>query len=101
MSGKLQVDRVPVSGPLSIGSIYTRADLHSRFGGNRYSGIVPSKREPAVLLFHTEEPAQQFYRDGFDDDGVYWYSGEGAAGNMSWTPSNQAVCDHAQLGLDL
>lgn len=101
MSGKLQVDHVPASGPLSIGSIYRRADLHTRFGGSRYSGIVPCKREPVVLLFHTEEPSQQFYRDGFDDEGVYWYSGEGTSGDMEWTQSNRAVRDHAQLGLDL
>lgn len=54
-----------------------------------------------MLLFHTEEAAQQFYRDGFDENGVYWYSGEGAAGDMSWTSSNRAIRDHAQLGLDL
>jgi 5-methylcytosine-specific restriction enzyme A len=101
MGGKMQVDHVPASGPLSLGSIYRRADLHTRFGGSRYSGIVPCKREPVVLLFHTEEPAQQFYRDGFDENGVYWYSGEGTAGDMNWTPSNRAVRDHAELGLDL
>jgi 5-methylcytosine-specific restriction protein A len=54
-----------------------------------------------VLLFHTKEPAQQFYSDGFDDDGVYWYSAEGTSGDMTWTPSNRAVRDHAELGLDL
>jgi 5-methylcytosine-specific restriction protein A len=101
MTGNVQVDHVPGLGPLLIGSIYRRADLHSRFGGSRYSGIVPCKREPVVLLFHTEEPGQQFYRDGFDGDGVYWYSGEGTAGDMRWTASNRAVRDHAQLGLDL
>lgn len=101
MGGKIQVDHVPTLGPLSLGSIYRRADLHTRFGGSRFSGIVPSKRESAVLLFHTEEPAQQFYRDGFDEDGVYWYSGEGTFGDMNWTPSNRAVRDHAQVGQDL
>ena len=101
MAEKLPVDRVPDSGPLTLGSIYRRADLHSRFGGSRYSGIVPCKKEPAVLLFHTEEAAQQFYRDGFDENGVYWYSGEGAVGDISWTSSNRAIRDHAQLGLDL
>jgi 5-methylcytosine-specific restriction enzyme A len=101
MSGKVQLDRVPGSGPLALGSIYRRADLHTRFGGSRYSGIVPCKRESVVLLFHTEEPVQQFYKDGFDENGVYWYSGEGAAGDMHWNASNRAVRDHAQLGWDL
>lgn len=101
MSDKMQIDQVPLSGPLSLTSIYRRSELHSRFGGSRFSGIVPSKREPVVLLFHTEEPVQQFYSDGFDAEGVYWYSGEGSTGVMTWTPSNRAVRDHADLGLDL
>jgi 5-methylcytosine-specific restriction protein A len=97
----LRWEPVPSIGPLSIGETYRRADLHVRFGGSRFSGIVPSKREPVVLLFHTEEPTQQFYRDGFDSDGVYWYSAEGSSGDMTWTPANRAVRNHAELGLDL
>lgn len=97
----MQIDQVPSSGPLALTSVYRRAELHTRFGGGRFSGIVPSKREPVVLLFHTEEPVQQFYSDGFDDDGVYWYSAEGSSGDMTWTTSNRAVRDHADLGFDL
>jgi 5-methylcytosine-specific restriction enzyme A len=101
MTSKILVDLVPHTGPLSLGAIYRRGDLHTRFGGSRFSGIVPSKREPVILLFHTQEPAQQFYRDGFDGDGIYWYSAEGSSGDMTWTPSNRAVRDQAELGLDL
>lgn len=49
---------------LAPGAIYLRRDLHERSGGNRCSGIADSRREPVVLLFHTEEPLQQFYNDG-------------------------------------
>lgn len=52
-------------------------------------------------MFHTEEPNQQFYRDGFDRDGIYWYSGEGVAGDMTWNHTNRAIRDHAQSGCDL
>jgi 5-methylcytosine-specific restriction enzyme A len=97
----LYFDEVPLVGPLAVGAVYRRAQLHSRFGGSRFSGIVPSKIEPVVLLFHTMEPAQQFYRDGFDADGVYWYSGEGSVGDMSWTASNRAIRDHEKMGFDL
>ena len=94
-------EAVPADGPLSLGAVYKRSDLHRRFQGNRNAGIVPSKREPVVLLFHTQEPTQQFYRDGFDHRGVYWYSGEGTTGDMKWTPANSAVRDHDRLGFDL
>lgn len=101
MNRKILTENVPAAGPLSLGSVYRRLDLHARFGGSRCAGIVPSKSEPAVLLFHTEEPSQQFYQDGFDSEGVYWYSGEGTQGDMSWTAANRALRDHAENGRDL
>jgi 5-methylcytosine-specific restriction protein A len=101
MTRHIQPAELPAVGPLTLGAVYRRADLHARFGGNRFGGIVPSKREPVVLLFHTEEKAQQFYRDGLDADGIYWYSGEGTSGDMTWTSANRAVRDHMDLGLDL
>lgn len=97
----IAVQTVPKKGPLSVGSVYPRAELHGRFGGNRYTGIVPSVREPVVLLFHTKEPGRQFYRDGFDEQGVYWYSGEGSAGDMRWNATNRAIRDHQTRGTDL
>jgi len=60
MTSKIPVELVPPAGPLSSGVIYRRIDLHTRFGGTRFSGIVPSKQEPAILLFHVEEKVQQF-----------------------------------------
>ena len=94
-------EMLPALGLPFTGAIYRRADLHRRFGGNKFSGIVPSKREPVIMIFHTEEPAQQFYKDGFDDGGLYRYSAEGSYGHMIWTASNKAVRDHEKLGLDL
>src|SRR5262245_39394544 len=88
------VREVPVQGPLELKGVYRRRDLHNRFGGNRMGGIVPSRREKTVLLFHTKERAQQFYGDGWDSDGLYWYSGEGTSGEMKWTAANRAVRDH-------
>jgi 5-methylcytosine-specific restriction protein A len=92
---------VPPNGPLELGAVYRRQHLNDRFGGNRMTGIVASPREPVVLLFHTEEPVQQFYQDGFDDDGIYWYSGEGTRGDMQWTAANRAIRDHVADGRDL
>jgi len=101
MSQRDVCDDVPARGPLTLGAVYKRADLHSRFGGSRIAGIVPAKHEPLVLLFHTEEPAHQFYRDGFGADGLYWYCGEGTSGDMSWSAGNRAVRDHMQQGRSL
>lgn len=101
MTSGMTFQEVPKSGPLELGSIYRRQDLNERFGGNRTAGIVPSKRDPVVLLFHTKEPRRQFYQDGFDGDGIYWYSGEGTRGDMDWTSANRSIRDHTEEGRDL
>jgi 5-methylcytosine-specific restriction protein A len=89
---------VPADGPLILGAVYKRSDLHLRFGGNTNSGIVPSNREPVILLFHTLEKANQFYSDGFDDHGVYHFSGKGAYGDMPWNSENKALRQQASDG---
>lgn len=94
-------DPVPAKGPLTLGAVYKRADLHARYGGSRIAGIVSARDEPIVLLFHTEEPTKQFYRDGFTDDGLYWYSGQGTSGDMTWTAGNRSIRDHTQLRRNL
>jgi len=50
MINNFHAEAVPADGPLSLGAVYKRSDLHKRFHGNHNAGIVPSKREPAVLL---------------------------------------------------
>ena len=92
---------VPPSGALTLGAVYKRSELHARYGGSRIAGIVPLKREPFIFLFHTEEPSQNFYKDGFSVDGLYWFSGEGTVGDMRWTAANSAVRDHMREGRSL
>lgn len=99
---EFQFDDVPTAGKLLTGHVYQRAALHHRFGGNTTKGIVPSKREKVVLLFHTKEKIQQFYSDGYDPaEGVYWYSGEGTVGDMRWNTENRAIRDHEGNNADM
>lgn len=98
----LIADVVPSDGPLHVGHLYKRADLHSRFGGSENAGIVPSRKEPVILLFHTKEKVQQFYQDDYDPaEGVYRYSGQGTFGDMEWNSANLAVKNHNEDGRDL
>lgn len=100
-SAARRYSEVPIAGPLTTNFAYRRQHLNDRFGGNRVSGISVSSSEPVALLFSTKEPSQQFYDDGLDDEGVYWYSGEGSTGDMRWTKANKAVRDHMADGRDL
>ena len=45
MNKSFHAEVLPADGPLSLGAVYKRSDLHKRFHGNRNAGIVPSRRE--------------------------------------------------------
>lgn len=93
-----------VNGPLEaprfvVGKVYDRwPDINVPFGGSRQNGISPSRRTPAIFLF-TGDTGEQFgYRDEFDADGVFSYTGEGQVGDMQVTKGNLSIANHARDG---
>jgi len=85
-----------------IGAIYNRReDIHNIYGGNRQSGIVPTPEHPYVFLFSALKGEEYGYKDGWDDDDNYIYSGEGQYGNQEFIRGNRAVRDHASNGKEL
>jgi 5-methylcytosine-specific restriction enzyme A len=81
------------------GRRYSRQrDIHKPFGGSRQSGIAPSRRAPAIFIFTGESGEQFGYKDSFDLNGVFSYTGEGQVGDMVFTRGNLAIRDHAQTG---
>lgn len=80
----------------SIGAPYIRrTEIHDPFGGSRQSGISPSKHYPAIFLFTGQSGSRYGYRDGYNAQGVFLYTGEGQTGDMTFTKGNKAVRDHA------
>ena len=78
---------------LVVGAEYKRTDLHDAFGGQRQGGISTPADEPVILLFTGETGEQYGYRDGFQEDGIFWYTGEGQVGDMEMVRGNKAVLD--------
>lgn len=97
------IDRA-ISGPLEaprfvVGQIYDRwPDINVPYGGSRQSGIAPSSRARAIFLFTGDSGEQYGYRDAFDADGVFSYTGEGQLGDMQVTKGNLAITNHASDG---
>lgn len=93
-----------LTGPLEaprfeVGRIYDRwPDINVPFGGSRQSGISPSSRVPAIFLFTGDSGEQYGYRDAFDDDRVFSYTGEGQVGDMQLTKGNLSITNHARDG---
>lgn len=99
----VSIDRA-ASGPLEapkflVGKIYDRwPDINVPYGGSRQSGISPSNQTPAIFLFTGDSGEQYGYRDAFDADGVFSYTGEGQVGDMQFTKGNLSITNHAREG---
>ena len=82
-----------------VGRIYNRREeLHGRYGGQWRGGIATPARQPFIMLFTGESGEQYGYRDGWNENGVFLYTGEGQTGDMEFVRGNRAIRDHAQDG---
>jgi 5-methylcytosine-specific restriction protein A len=85
-----------------VGRVYNRrADIHAHFGGQQQGGIATPPQVSCVFLFTSPSGAQHGYEDGWMEDGVFRYTGEGQRGDMGFVRGNAAIRDHAVDGRDL
>ena len=85
-----------------VGKIYNRrADIHGKYKGQQQGGICTPKGHPFVFLFTGESGEQYGYSDGWDENGVFLYTGEGQLGNMQFLRGNKAIRDHQENGKDI
>jgi len=82
------------------GQVYKRKDLHDLYGGNRQSGICPSRKSDVIFLFTGESGKEHGYEDGWVND-TFYYTGEGQIGDMKFGRGNKAIRDHIQNGKSL
>ncbi len=85
------------------GREYRRRELHARFGGQRQGGISTPRQNPIIFLFTGASGQQYGYGyDGYrDEDGTFWYTGEGQVGDMKMAGGNRAIAEHAARGKSL
>ncbi|UOF15586.1 HNH endonuclease [Lysobacter capsici] len=85
--------------PFEVGALYHRGrDIHGLLGGQRQGGISTPKDQPFVIIFTGEAGKSHSYDDGWDDDNVFHYFGEGQNGDMQYTGGNRAVENHVADG---
>jgi len=83
-----------------VGRVYKRSEIHGKHGGQQQGGISTPRGHPYILLF-SGGGEQYGYQDGWDDNRVFLYSGEGQVGDMEFTAGNKAIRDHSKDGKDL
>ncbi len=83
------------------GQIYRRRVLHSLYGGQEQGGISTPSNHPFIMLFTGESGISHGYEDGWTEDGIFLYTGEGQVGDMSFVRGNRALRDHLQDSKDV
>jgi len=86
---------------LSPGTIYFRKDLVAWFGGQLQAGIWTPREFDVIFIFSGESGKEFGYQDGWTEEGVFRYTGEGQVGDMTFTGGNKAIRDHREDGKDL
>jgi hypothetical protein len=84
---------------LRPGETIRRTQLHDRYGGRRYGGISPSSQTPNVFLFTDPATGRQHgYWDGWVNDELFHYTGEGQHGDQRLEQGNIAIARHQTTG---
>lgn len=75
-----------------------RKDIHAIYGGNWQSGICPTSKYNYIFIFSGKSGKQHGYEDGWDNQNIFTYTGEGQIGDMQFTRGNLALRDHLKNG---
>lgn len=82
--------------------LYKRSELHDRYGGSRQRGISTPNKHKLIFIFDSGMDEEFGYKNGWnEDDGLYYYSGEGQEGNQSFSFGNKALLNHVENGEDV
>ena len=86
---------------LFVGKTFRRRDLHKKYGGQQQGGIATPADEPVLMLFTGNAGMQHGYTDGWTDDDIFEYYGEGQIGDMEFIRGNRAIRGHVENGKSL
>ena len=78
--------------------LYRRSELHDQYGGNRQRGISTSAKHNVIFIFDMNEGSFGYRNHWDEEQGLYYYSGEGQIGDQSFTQGNKALLKHIEYG---
>jgi 5-methylcytosine-specific restriction protein A len=85
---------------LEIGETLSRQERVRLYGGGRYGGIEASRQSPNVFIYSDPSIAGRFgYNyDGWADDSVFLYTGDGSKGDQEFRAGNRSIERHRLEG---
>lgn len=84
---------------LEVGDAQRRRAIHKTYGGQQQGGISTPTRISDILIFTSHASGADYGYDQFDglrEDGSFWYTGEGQAGDQTFVRGNRAIRDSEQ-----
>jgi len=87
-----------VETPFKIGQIYKRTSIQDQYGGTRQGGIAACVLYPYIFIFSGDAGHQHGYKDQWENENVFSYTGAGQLGNMDFVRGNLALRDHKTNG---
>lgn len=78
--------------------LYKRRAIHDEYGGNWQSGICPSTKHPYIFIFSGASGKQHGYKDEWQNEDIFAYTGEGQKGDMQFSRGNLALRNHIENG---
>ncbi|PKF90061.1 hypothetical protein CW306_00545 [Bacillus sp. BA3] len=87
--------------PFIINHHYKRSEIHNALGGNRQRGISVSKKQSMIFIFSGKAGEDYGYKDSWQDETTFFYSGEGQTGDQQFKEGNKALRDHVANGKDV
>lgn len=82
----------------ATGKIYKRSNIHDQYAGNRQGGIAGSAKFPFIFIFSGDAGHQHGYKDQWENENVFSYTGEGQVNDMAFVRGNLAIRDHIKSG---
>lgn len=73
-----------------------RSTIHDQYGGNLQSGISYPANLPFIFIFTGESGKESGYTDGWLNSDIFYYSGEGSKGDMTFTRGNLKLQQHKE-----
>jgi 5-methylcytosine-specific restriction protein A len=69
-----------------VGQLYDRRrEIHEPYGGQQQGGISTPREHPFVLLFTSQTGEQYGYEDGWEENGVFLYTGGPGRGSAVYS----------------
>lgn len=84
------------------GKLYNRRkDIHNLYSGQQQGGISTPAKYPLIFIFTGDSGEEFGYSDGWTQEGIYQYTGEGQIGDMQFIKGNKAIRDHISEGKEI